>query len=928
MRRPPVLVAQRIFLRCTAISETSAESRRTAALTEFLHDGQPESTRQILNRLADARLLVIDGDTVEIAHEALIREWPLLRDWLTRDRDILVLHRRIHDAARDWNDQRRPSDLLLRGERLALAIDLKSRDDSPLNALESDFVAHSEDAQANELVTTRRRNRRLRLIAGVLCVLAVLSLAGGGTAWWQYHRAQNAHLLAVSRTLAARAQNEVTRSPQLAMLQALTSVKIESTSEGRQAILEMLRASPHLHGYLNDHRGTVWSVNFSPDGRIAASADQENAILWNVEQRKPIRVLSSTEQVVFNPHRPVLALVKSRKTDTGAIDLWGLRQNRVIGSLRRSSFDAFQIGDVDFSPNGRYLAAATLSPEQIVLVWDLDHPGRAPQTFKDQAYYGLAFGPDSRLLVAVANDSSILGGGTVEVLDLDAGKVERSIKPPKGRGPTHQVWLSPDGHTLAWDTPANDIVLLNFHTGQQIGLLQGHKDLVSAAAFSPDGSLLATGSADTTIRVWDVRSKRLLATMAGHSDNVSSLSFSPDSRRLISGSDGETALWSVMARPQIRTLADFGQLKSALYLPVQITPDGRPVIVQARRNGVQVEDVTSGMPETASAAQRFDLSPDERTVVEEDGKKAHLRTVPAGESLLTFSGIGPDSFLSWDFAPRGDLLAYPVNGNNIAIWDVANRKQTALIPEHVARTVSPGWSRFSGDGKKIAARASDTSIALFDSRSGKRIRVFASAGEFIADFEFSPDGQLMAATHLDHTITVWNTRDGSMQAFLTDLAERRKDGGLLLGPEIRFSPDSQLIAGVADDGSVVVWGRDGSRQADLSMPGPWSPLEIEFSPDSRLIVAGRYDGILAVWDVRGGPQPLITLREAQSPVRRHWFREGTRQLLWLHEDGKLRSLELDFDHWYGDLCQLVGRNLTETEWQQHVPDVGYRSVCP
>ena len=62
----------------------------------------------MLGRLVDARLLTTGRDetgaeVVDVSHEALIRGWPRLRGWIDADRAGLLIHRRLTDAAREWD---------------------------------------------------------------------------------------------------------------------------------------------------------------------------------------------------------------------------------------------------------------------------------------------------------------------------------------------------------------------------------------------------------------------------------------------------------------------------------------------------------------------------------------------------------------------------------------------------------------------------------------------------------------------------------------------------------------------------------------------------------------------------------------------------------------------------------------------------------
>jgi len=96
-------LARDVFLQLVHLGEGSENTRRRALLSEF-----DEPARSVITDLATARLLVTARDpgsekeTVEVAHEALIRNWPRLRDWLKQDRDDLHVRREIERAAGAW----------------------------------------------------------------------------------------------------------------------------------------------------------------------------------------------------------------------------------------------------------------------------------------------------------------------------------------------------------------------------------------------------------------------------------------------------------------------------------------------------------------------------------------------------------------------------------------------------------------------------------------------------------------------------------------------------------------------------------------------------------------------------------------------------------------------------------------------------------
>ena len=137
-----------------------------------------------MQRLAEERLVTLDDGSAEVAHEALIREWPQLRRWLDEDRAGIRAHQQLGDAARLWDaGGREPSDLY-RGARLAGAVELAEAGRAELNATERAFLDAGVAEDQRERRAERRTNRRLRgLLAGaaVFLVLAVAAPASSAS---------------------------------------------------------------------------------------------------------------------------------------------------------------------------------------------------------------------------------------------------------------------------------------------------------------------------------------------------------------------------------------------------------------------------------------------------------------------------------------------------------------------------------------------------------------------------------------------------------------------------------------------------------------------------------------------------------------------------------------------------------------------------
>jgi len=97
--------------------EGTEDTRRRASLSEF---GDNTATAQVLRKLADARLITTQqykgsGHAfAEVAHEALIRNWSQLRGWIELDREGLQLHRKISQAAKEWEEKGNDESFCLR----------------------------------------------------------------------------------------------------------------------------------------------------------------------------------------------------------------------------------------------------------------------------------------------------------------------------------------------------------------------------------------------------------------------------------------------------------------------------------------------------------------------------------------------------------------------------------------------------------------------------------------------------------------------------------------------------------------------------------------------------------------------------------------------------------------------------------------------
>jgi len=159
-------LARDVFLRLTELGEGTEDTRRRAALNELVRQSaEATQLRAVLNTLAEARLITLNEDNAEVAHEALIREWQRLHEWLTQDREGLLLHRHLTESAHEWEVRGHDPAELYRGARLAQAREWVSVNEERLNAEERAFLAASlEQEQHDALEREAQRQRELEAV--------------------------------------------------------------------------------------------------------------------------------------------------------------------------------------------------------------------------------------------------------------------------------------------------------------------------------------------------------------------------------------------------------------------------------------------------------------------------------------------------------------------------------------------------------------------------------------------------------------------------------------------------------------------------------------------------------------------------------------------------------------------------------------------
>ncbi|NUM47832.1 MAG: SUMF1/EgtB/PvdO family nonheme iron enzyme [Anaerolineales bacterium] len=205
-------IARDIFLRLTELGEGTQDTRRRASLDELISDPTHRTdVDAVLKTLTDARLITTEKDTAEVTHEALIREWPALREWLDENREGLRLHRHLTETAKEWHELGQDQGELYRGLRLSQALEWVENDKPILNEFEQEFLAISQAEAEREVVAKEaafqrelelaNRVNRITRWAFLLSIIAAISLGGLAYNYFKENTSLNSTLFNTAKSL-------------------------------------------------------------------------------------------------------------------------------------------------------------------------------------------------------------------------------------------------------------------------------------------------------------------------------------------------------------------------------------------------------------------------------------------------------------------------------------------------------------------------------------------------------------------------------------------------------------------------------------------------------------------------------------------------------------------------------------------------------
>lgn len=798
--------------------ETNSPRRRVARLSEIPTEAQP-----LMKIMVEERLLAVDRDpvtreeTIEPAHEALLRQWGDLDKWLQENLGDYSAIYGVKRQARDWASSGKNKEWLSHtGLRLLEAQRSRNNEDFA-RLLEPTDVEYLNRCQEAETAREQRKFRTLKqFLAAAICCLVVVAIFAAFS-WVQYSKANEARLAAsASLSLAKSADAQREAHSEAAALLALNAVGSKNDAIGRSQLFTSGSAiSPNLD-FIYHFAGEapvslVWDggelISLSREGTVQRFVKVGRPTVVSVDSAKPPSDGTDRSSIAaFSTSQGLLTIFRDGQVTALDGDLTAYAEGGPTGVTLQGRGSI-----VSASREGNVLAAVHSDG---VTIWQCTHTPEprlncVTKTIDDDNSTAVALSASGTKL-AVGHENGVIS--VISTADL---KTIFSYRIPE---PLVALDWSHDESLLATASNSNSIRVIGV-SGLQAGktLLDEKGSGVGTplVAWSPTSAQLAYICDAVTICVRSAATtedRTAALRLIGHTSTIVAVAWDSEGLRLASASvDGELRGW--FSR-QDKSVQQFLELGSSSLTSLEISTGARSIAIGSSDGQIYFgnDGSLSALPVKwpASRVSRIAFSRAGQMAAVVDGCGLVLLHRPGEQVIYTaIDNAGEMHEATWIDEHSIALMAI---GGRVGLLP-AGGGQLQLINDG-ALDSTPWGSAWDPKSRTLLASYTDGSLRRIDPESGLAVMAVKTPDSNVtslgvSSLAISPDSRLLAYSDSSGDVLIKNTSD--------DKSAERLATGSPTPKTVRFSPNGKRLAALSSDGRITVWNKDDQFRTDFQI---------------------------------------------------------------------------------------------------------------